>query len=196
MVDTMGADPSIRSPTLGPERSRNGLARGCSGGVSPAQASVSRNDDVDQGSGRLNIVFGMALTIASLVGGFVALGGNIAVIWQPWEFVIIAGAATGTFIVANPWRVVGDTGVAVMEALTNAVPKQRNYLDLLGLLYALMREMRSKPRNEVETHIDNPGESQIFKAFPSILNNTALTQFICDYFRLHLVGNARTHEIE
>jgi len=106
------------------------------------------------------------------------------------------GAATGTYIVANPWRIDADTGLAIIEALTNAVPKQRQYLEVLGLLYALMREMRSKPRNEVEVHIDNPADSAIFKAFPYVHANQSLTHFICDYFRLILVGNARTHEIE
>jgi chemotaxis protein MotA len=144
----------------------------------------------------LSILFGMILTIASLLGGFVALGGHVAVIWQPWEFVIIAGAATGTYIVANPWRVVVDTGRAILQAVTNAAPKQRHYLDLLGILYALMREMRSKSRNEVENHIDSPETSALFKSFPTVIASASLTQFICDYFRLMLVGNARTHEIE
>jgi len=144
----------------------------------------------------LSILFGMVLTVASLLGGFVALGGHIAVIWQPWEFVIIAGTATGTYIVANPWKVVADTGRGILEAVTNAAPKQRQYLDLLGVLYALMREMRGKSRNEVESHIDSPNTSSLFMGFPTVLASASLTQFICDYFRLMLVGNARTHEIE
>ena len=66
---------------------------------------------------RLSILFGVIITIASLVGGFTALGGHISVIWQPWEFVIIAGMALGTYIIANPWKVVVDTGVATVQAL-------------------------------------------------------------------------------
>jgi chemotaxis protein MotA len=145
---------------------------------------------------RLSILFGVIITIASLVGGFTALGGHISVIWQPWEFVIIAGMALGTYIIANPWKVVVDTGVATVQALTVAVPKQRNYLDLLGLLHALMREVRNKGRNEVEAHIDEPSSSEIFKNFPTVLANDALAHFVCDYFRLIIMGSARPHEIE
>ncbi len=89
-----------------------------------------------------------------------------------------------------------DTGKACMEAFTNKVPKQRDYLDVLGLLYSLMRELRAKSRNEVEVHIDNPKESTIFQAYPSILKNEDLMHFICDYCRLIIVGNVRSHEIE
>ncbi|ABD86652.1 chemotaxis protein [Rhodopseudomonas palustris BisB18] len=124
------------------------------------------------------------------------MGGHIGVIWQPWEFVIIGGMALGTYIVANPWKVVVDTGVAVVQALTMAVPQQRHYLDLLGLLHSLMREVRNKGRNEVEGHIDDPASSEIFGNFPTVLANEAMVSFICDYFRLIIMGSARPHEIE
>lgn len=125
-----------------------------------------------------------------------AMGGHLAVIWQPWEYVIICGAALGTFIVANPMKTIKDTGVGLVEALTNAAPKQRDYLDVLSVLFSLMRELRSRSRSEVEAHIDRPADSAIFQAFPKLLVNSELVTFICDYFRLIIMGNARTHEIE
>jgi len=144
----------------------------------------------------LGIIIGLVVTLGCMLGGFIAMGGHISVLVQPWEFVIILGAALGTFLVANPFSTVKDTGRACMEAFTNAVPKQRDYLDILGVLYSLMRELRSKSRNEVEVHVDNPKESPIFQAFPSVLKNQDLTNFICDYCRLIIIGNARSHEIE
>jgi chemotaxis protein MotA len=59
-----------------------------------------------------------------------------------------------------------------------------------------MRELRSKPRNEVEAHFDKPDESPVFQTFPSVVRNEDLKHFICDYCRLIIIGNARTHEIE
>jgi len=144
----------------------------------------------------LGILIGLAITLGCMLGGFIAMGGHVSVLIQPWEFVIILGAALGTFFVANPLSLVKDTGKACMEAFANAVPKQRDYLDLLGLLYSLMRELRAKSRTEVEVHIDNPKESAIFQAYPSVLKNDDLVHFICDYCRLIIVGNVRSHEIE
>jgi len=144
----------------------------------------------------LTIIVGLIVTLGCIAGGFMAMGGHLAVIWQPWEYVIICGAALGTFIVANPMKTIKDTGVGLVEALTNASPKQRDYLDVLSILFSLMRELRSKSRTEVEAHIDRPQDSAIFQAFPKLLANRALVTFICDYFRLIIMGNARTHEIE
>jgi chemotaxis protein MotA len=144
----------------------------------------------------LSFIIGLVIALASLLGGFAALGGHISVIWQPWEFVIIAGSALGTFIIANPLAIVADSGRAAVQAILGKSPKQRDYLDTLGVLYALMREVRGKSRSEAEAHIDNPAESEIFKRFGSVLKNELLTDFICDYCRLIIIGNARPHEIE
>jgi len=40
-------------------------------------------------------LIGLAVAIGSLVSGYVAMGGHLAVIWQPWEYVIICGIAIG-----------------------------------------------------------------------------------------------------
>jgi chemotaxis protein MotA len=144
----------------------------------------------------VGILIGMVVTLGCVLGGFMAMGGHIEVLIQPWEVVIICGAALGSFLVANPMKVVKDTGKACMEAFKQAVPKERDYLEVLGVLHSLMRELKSKSRGEVEAHIDNPDESVIFQAFPTVLKNHDLTHFICDYCRIIIIGNARPHEIE
>jgi len=144
----------------------------------------------------VTIIIGLVVTLGCMLGGFVAMGGHVGVIWQPWEYVIIGGSALGTFIVANPLKTIYDTGAGLKEAFTGDAPGKQQYLESLGILYFVMRELRSKPRNEVEEHIDNPDQSPIFQKFPSITANRDLTTFICDYCRLIIIGNARTHEIE
>ncbi len=144
----------------------------------------------------MGFLIGIVVAVSSMLGGFAAMGGHIGVIWQPWEFVIICGSSLGTFIVANTLSTIKDTGRALSEAILDRSLSQRDYLDVLGVLYTLMRELRGKARNDVEAHVDNPTESTIFKAFPKVLADRDLTHFICDYCRLIIIGNARTHEIE
>lgn len=144
----------------------------------------------------MGFAIGIVIALGCILGGFAAMGGHLAVIFQPWEFVIIGGASLGTFIIANPMATIKDTGSAMMEAILDRTATQRHYLDVLGVLYSLMRELRGKGRNELEQHVDNPNESTIFKSFPGVLADKDLTHFICDYCRLIIIGNARTHEIE
>ncbi|MGH1418908.1 MAG: flagellar motor stator protein MotA [Hyphomicrobiaceae bacterium] len=144
----------------------------------------------------MTILVGLIITLACMMGGFVAMGGNPIVIWQPWEYVIILGSSMGTFVVANQMKTIKDAGKGVVEALKNDVPKDQDYMDVLGVLYELMRGLRSDSRSEVEAQIDNAEESELFLKYPSVLANKELTAFICDYCRLIIIGNARPHEVE
>lgn len=144
----------------------------------------------------MTIVLGLVIIALCLLGSFTAMGGHLAVLWQPFEYVIILGSAVGIFLVGNTLKVVKDAGKAMMEAVMEKTPKPADYLDILGLLYVLMRELRTKTKSEMESHVDNPNESEIFKAYPKILADKELTIFITDYVRLVMIGNARPHEIE
>ena len=144
----------------------------------------------------MNIIIGLLVTFGCILGGYLAMGGHMEVLNQPFELLIIGGAGVGGFIMANSMKVVKDTGKALGEAFRHRVPKEREYLDTLGVLYSLMRDLRTKSRNEIEAHIDNPDESPIFQSAPTVLANKELTAFICDYVRLIIIGNARSHEIE
>lgn len=141
-------------------------------------------------------MLGLILGVGSLAGGFVAQGGHLDILWQPWEFVIIGGIALGVFVMGNSFPTITDSAKGLLEAITNKVPKRKDYLSILSLLYALMRDLRGTGRAAVEEAIDAPHESELFKHFPSILSDKVLTTFICDYVRLIIIGNARSHEIE
>jgi chemotaxis protein MotA len=144
----------------------------------------------------LNFIIGLIIAVGCMLGGYAALGGHLAVLMQPFELVIIAGSSLGIFVVANPLSTIKDCGKAIVEAILDKGPKGRDFLDVLSVLHALMRELKGKSRSEVENHFENPKDSEIFKAYPCLLADHDLVTFICDYCRLIIIGNARTHEIE
>jgi chemotaxis protein MotA len=144
----------------------------------------------------MTILLGLVITLICMLGGFMAMGGKVGVIWQPWEYVIILGASLGTFVVANPMKTIKDSGAAMIEAFRNAVPGEREMLEVLGLLFSIMREMKSKSRADLEAMVDAPGNSAVFQRSPLVLKNQEMTAFICDYVRLMVIGNGRPHEIE
>ncbi|MBG1233204.1 flagellar motor stator protein MotA [Aestuariivirga litoralis] len=144
----------------------------------------------------MNFILGIVILFGCLLGGFTMMGGHVFVLWQPYEYVVILGAAVGTFMIGNTMKIVKEAGKAMVEAITESMPKPKDYVDVLALLFVLLRELKAKTKSEMEAHIDAPGESDIFKAYPTVLKNTELVTFICDYCRLVLIGSARPHEIE
>ncbi|AKK19986.1 flagellar motor stator protein MotA [Candidatus Liberibacter africanus] len=144
----------------------------------------------------MNTIIGLLITILCIIGGFYAMGGNINILIQPFEIIIVAGAGLGGFVMANPLKIIKDSGISVLETFGYKTIDQSTYCNILKLLYILMYNLKKGSRNEIENHIDDPYNSTIFNSIPTILENHELTTFICDYIRMLIIGNARSYEIE
>ena len=48
------------------------------------------------------VIVGWIIVMVCVIGGYMAMGGKLGPLWQPFELVIIGGAGVGAFIVANP----------------------------------------------------------------------------------------------
>ena len=46
----------------------------------------------------MNIVIGLIITFGCIIGGYMAMGGHLDVLIQPFELMIIGGAGLGGFI--------------------------------------------------------------------------------------------------
>ena len=124
------------------------------------------------------------------------MGGHIAVLWQPFEVVIICGAALGGYIIANPKNVLRRTFRATKQAISSRRHDKESYLELLSLLYQLFKIAKTKGMLTLEQHIEKPEESSIFQQFPGIYRNHAALTFICDYLRLMSLGSEDPHTLE
>ena len=142
------------------------------------------------------VIVGAIIVIVSVLGGFVALGGHLDVLVQPFEVVIICGAAIGAFMIANPKEVIIASLKSVMQAVKGSPYSKQSYLELLSLLYAVFKLGRAKGPLALETHLENPQESEIFQAFPKILKNHHAITFLTDYLRLLTLGTDNAHELE
>jgi len=142
------------------------------------------------------VIAGAVIVLVSVLGGYVALGGHIAVLIQPFEVVIICGAAAGAFIITNPKDVLTKTLSAVMSTLKGSKYDKQAYLELLGLQYTLFKLGRTKGPLALEQHLEAPDESAVFQAFPRIAADHHAMTFITDYLRLLTLGTDNPHELE
>ncbi len=142
------------------------------------------------------IIVGSVIVIVCTFGGYAALGGHLAVLWQPFEVVIICGAAAGTFVIANPANVLKKSGKAVAATLKGSPYTKESYLELLGLLYQIFKIAKTKGMLALEEHIENPEESSLFAEFPGVANNHHALTFLRDYLRLMSLGTEDPHILE
>jgi chemotaxis protein MotA len=139
---------------------------------------------------------GSIIVVLSVLGGFMALGGHLFVLWQPFEFVIICGAAFGAFLIANPKSVLLSMGGAFGQLLKGPRHTKESYLELLSLLYAIFRLSKSKGMLVLESHVENPDESELFSQFPQFYADKHAVGFLCDYLRMMVLGSENPYEME
>ncbi|OCG17325.1 flagellar motor stator protein MotA [Gilliamella sp. WF3-4] len=142
------------------------------------------------------IIIGYIVVIASALLGYVLSGGYLAVLFQPLELLIIGGAAVGAFIVSNEMKVIKATLQSLGQLFKTSKYNKALYLTLINLMYSVLTKIRQSGGLSIEADIDNPHESELFKAYPQILANPRICDFITDYLRLMISSNMDVFEIE
>lgn len=141
------------------------------------------------------IIVGWITVTVCVIGGYMAMGGKLAPLWQPFELVIIGGAGVGAFIVANPKHILAKAGYGFKSALKGPKYNKDDYLELLSLLYAIFKLAKTKGMLAIESHIERPEESSLFQAFPKFSSDHHTMEFLCDYLRMMTLGTDNPHEL-
>ena len=142
------------------------------------------------------VIIGLLVVIGSIIGGYLMVGGHLAVLWQPAELVIIGGSGLGAFIAANSKETITGAISGVMGLIKGPKYKADDYLELLTLQYQVFRTARSKGMLALESHIDNPETSDLFNQFPNFASDHHAVEFFCDYLRLMTLGTDNPLEVE
>ena len=124
------------------------------------------------------------------------MGGHLEVLFQPFEFVIILGAAIGAFIIGNTGPVLKQTMGVFGTLFRGPRYNKAAYVELLGLQFSLFKLVQAKGLLALEPHIENPESSSIFSRFPTFAKNHHAVEFLCDYLRMVTLGTNVVHEME
>ena len=89
-------------------------------------------------------IIGFVVVFGSVVGGYMGAGGHLDVLWQPFEFIIIGGAALGQMLIGSPKKVIGGLGKSFGKILKGGKYSKDSYLELLSVLYSVFRLAKSK----------------------------------------------------
>ena len=143
----------------------------------------------------MNLIIGFPLVALSVLGGFYVLGGNLWVLWQPAELLIIVGTAIGAFIIANPRAVIIDSLREVGGLVRRSNLRKQENLELFTLMFLLFGK-NSEEMKALEKDLDTPMSSNFFRQFDFVQTNPRLVRFIADYLRLVTLGEQKPHELE
>ncbi|RJQ56433.1 MAG: flagellar motor stator protein MotA [Nitrospiraceae bacterium] len=142
------------------------------------------------------VIIGIVVVLGSVIGGYLLEHGNIHLLFQPVELLIIGGAAVGAFLVSSPSKVVGIVMKNATRVFSAKGASKGEFLEILGVLSAIFTKMRKEGLIAIENDIENPGESPIFTKYPGVLKNHHVVGFMCDNLKVIISANVSSFELE
>src|SRR5690606_20129301 len=141
-------------------------------------------------------IVGAIVVLVGVFGGYVLAGGHLHVVWQPFEVMIIFGAAIGGLIIGNPIGTVKMAVKKIIHAITGKPPSKKEYIEVLQLMFQLYQIYRKDGPQAVEKHIEEPHSSEIFKAYPNFLKNHHAVDFLCDTMKITLSADLSQYDVD
>jgi chemotaxis protein MotA len=141
-------------------------------------------------------IIGICVVFTAVIGGYLLEDGNLSVLFQPSEFIIIFGAATGALLISSPASVLKGIIKNISKLFSSDAATKKDYMELLMLLNQVFWKTRKEGLLALEADVDNPTNSDIFKAYPAIISNPQVLGFICDNLRVMISASMPSHELE
>ena len=144
------------------------------------------------------VLIGYAVCFGCIFGVYILHGGNVQVLLKalPFEMITIGGGALGAFVVNNQPKVLKATLAALPSALKGSKYTKARYMELMSLLYDILRKARKEGLMAIEADVENPKDSALFQKFPNVSADHHVVEFMTDYLRMMVSGNLNAHEIE
>jgi chemotaxis protein MotA len=141
---------------------------------------------------------GIGFLLACVFGVFVVTGGAIGPLMasMPFELLTIGGAAIGVLLAGNSMHDVKHTLSDFKKIIKGSQFHKTDYVELLCLLFYLVKLAATKGSMALEAHIENAAESPAFSNYPKILANKYATNMVCDYLRMVGMNADDPHQIE
>ena len=144
------------------------------------------------------VLIGYGVALGCIFGAYILHGGNISVILHalPTELMAIVGGSLGAFVVNNQPKVLKATLRALPGLLKGSKYSKARYMELMALLYDILKKARKEGLMSIEGDVEEPAKSPLFQKYTTVGSDHHVVEFITDYLRMMVSGNLNAHEIE
>ena len=141
------------------------------------------------------LIIGVAIVFGSIVAGFTMAGGQVSVLIQISEFIVIGGASIGATLIGNPPSIIGQLIKGVMGLMKGSPFTEKAYSELLKMLYDLFMLARREGLVALEHHAEKPMESEFFKRYPIFQGNHHAVEFLADTLKVIITGTVQPYDL-
>jgi chemotaxis protein MotA len=141
-------------------------------------------------------IVGVLIVFGCVIGGYLMEKGNLMVLVQPSELIIIGGAALGTVLTANPMHIIKKMVAGVLGVLKGSPFSKPRYTETLKMLFDLLTRARKEGAVAIEPDVEDPEKSQVFAKYPAFLKDHHVRDFVCDTLRMMITGGVTAFDVD
>ena len=141
-------------------------------------------------------IIGILVVLGCIAGGYLMEKGNMLVLMQPAELLIILGAAIGTVLIGNPPHLLKAIISSMIGVFKGSRYTSSMYLDTLRFLNDFFATSRKSGLTALEKDLDQPTESELFKRHARFAADKKSMHFFCDTMRTFLAGGIDVHDLD
>jgi len=141
-------------------------------------------------------IIGILVVFGAVAGGYLMEHGNLKVLMQPAELLIIGGASIGTVLVANPLHILKKIAAGFGAVLGGSKFTKQRYLETLKMMYNLLNRARKDGLVALEADIEDPAKSPILSKYPAFIKDHHVRDFVCDTMRMAVSGGVEPFDLD
>ncbi len=141
-------------------------------------------------------LIGFFIVTSAVIGGYLLEHGNLNMLIQPAELVIIGGAALGAFFISAPQKVITIVARDLASFFKTEKSDKKTYLDLMLLLYEILVKARKEGLLSIESDLKEPEKSPVFSKYTAITANKRVSEFLYDSLRIIIASEMQPATLE
>ncbi len=141
-------------------------------------------------------VIGIVVVFGCIAAGYLMEHGNVKVLMQPAELIIIAGAALGTVLISNPLHTLKQMISGLIAAFGSSKYAMPRYIDSLKMMFELLQKARKEGLVALETDIEDPEQSPLFSTYKDFVKDHHAVNFVCDTMRMVVSGGVEVFDLD
>src|SRR6202047_4437910 len=141
-------------------------------------------------------IIGIVVVFGCIAAGYLMGHGNMKVLAQPAELIIIGGAALGTVLISNPVHTLKQMISGLIGAFGSSKYGTKRYIDSLKMMYELLQKARKEGLVALETDIEDPDKSPLFANYKDFVKDHHAVAFVCDTMRMAVSGGVEVFDLD
>jgi chemotaxis protein MotA len=141
-------------------------------------------------------IIGIVVVFGCIVAGYLMEHGNLKVLLQPAELLIIGGAAAGTVLVANPLHILKEIATGLAGVFGSSRYGKQRYIESLKMMFELLNKARREGLVALESDIEEPDKSALLSKYKDFIKEHHAVDFLCDTMRMAVSGGIEAFDLD